>query len=78
MREVDFAHAMATHFWGPLRVAEAVVPDMRARGGGRIVNVASIGAIVAVPHLVPYSASKLALRGCRRDCAPSSRATASR
>jgi short-subunit dehydrogenase len=63
MREPDFAQAMATHFWGPLRVIEALLPSMRARGEGRIVNIASIGGIVAVPHLLPYAASKFALRG---------------
>jgi short-subunit dehydrogenase len=36
---------------------------MRARGDGRIVNVVSIGGKVAVPHLVPYAASKFALAG---------------
>jgi short-subunit dehydrogenase len=36
---------------------------MRARGAGRIVNIASIGGKVAVPHLAPYSASKFALVG---------------
>jgi short-subunit dehydrogenase len=36
---------------------------MRARGGGRIVNISSIGGRVAVPHLVPYCASKFALVG---------------
>jgi short-subunit dehydrogenase len=36
---------------------------MRNRCGGRIVNIASIGGKIAVPHLVPYSASKFALVG---------------
>jgi short-subunit dehydrogenase len=36
---------------------------MRARRAGRIVNVASIGGRLSVPHLVPYSASKFALVG---------------
>src|ERR1044072_2211816 len=36
---------------------------MRARGGGRIVNISSIGGKVAVPHLTPYSVSKVALTG---------------
>jgi short-subunit dehydrogenase len=59
----DFDEAMKTHFWGPLFTTLAVLPGMRERGGGRIVNVASIGGKVAVPHLVPYSASKFALVG---------------
>jgi short-subunit dehydrogenase len=41
----------------------AVLPHMRRAGGGRIVNVSSIGGRIAVPHLVPYSASKFALVG---------------
>ena len=36
---------------------------MRRRGEGRIVNIASIGGKISVPHLLPYSASKFALVG---------------
>lgn len=59
----DFEQAMAVHFWGPLYTTLAVLPQMRARRDGRIVNVSSIGGRIAVPHLVPYSASKFALAG---------------
>ena len=59
----DFEQAMAIHFWAPLYTALEVLPQMRARGEGRIVNISSIGGKVAVPHLVPYSASKFALVG---------------
>jgi NAD(P)-dependent dehydrogenase (short-subunit alcohol dehydrogenase family) len=63
MNESDFEEAMATNFWGPFHLVDAVVPGMRVRGGGRIANVSSIGGLVAVPHLLPYSASKFALTG---------------
>ena len=59
----DFEQAMAIHFWGPLYTTLAVLPQMRARRDGRIVNVSSVGGKIAVPHLVPYSASKFALAG---------------
>ena len=63
MNAEDFEHAMQTHFWGPLNTILAVVPEMRERQDGRIVNISSIGGKIAVPHLVPYSASKFALVG---------------
>jgi NAD(P)-dependent dehydrogenase (short-subunit alcohol dehydrogenase family) len=61
--EADFEDAMAIHFWAPLRAMEHVLPEMRDRGDGRIVNIASFGGRVAVPHLGPYCASKFALVG---------------
>ena len=36
---------------------------MRERGGGRIVNITSIGGKLGIPHLLPYSASKFAAMG---------------
>jgi NAD(P)-dependent dehydrogenase (short-subunit alcohol dehydrogenase family) len=59
----DFQHAMDVHFWGALHPIEAVLPHMKRRRAGRIVNIASIGGLVAIPHLAPYTASKFALVG---------------
>lgn len=59
----DFKKVMATNFWGPVYVTTAVLPQMRTRGSGRIVNIASIGGKVSVPHLLPYSCAKFALTG---------------
>jgi short-subunit dehydrogenase len=59
----DFEEAMRAHFWAPLYTTLAVLPEMRRRGEGRIVNISSIGGKIGVPHLVPYSASKFALVG---------------
>src|SRR5689334_1478188 len=63
MNREDFEKAMLAHFWGPLNTILAVLPEMRERGDGRIVNISSIGGKIAVPHLLPYSASKFALVG---------------
>lgn len=63
MNRDDFDHALKTHFWGPLNTILAVLPEMRQRRDGRIVNISSIGGKIAVPHLVPYCASKFALVG---------------
>jgi NAD(P)-dependent dehydrogenase (short-subunit alcohol dehydrogenase family) len=63
MGHEDYENAMATHFWGPLHMTLEVMPSMRRRGFGRIVNVTSIGGRIAVPHLAPYCASKFALVG---------------
>jgi NAD(P)-dependent dehydrogenase (short-subunit alcohol dehydrogenase family) len=59
----DFETAMAIHFWGPYYMMNAVLPEMKSRADGRIVNVSSIGGKIAVPHLAPYCASKFALVG---------------
>jgi NAD(P)-dependent dehydrogenase (short-subunit alcohol dehydrogenase family) len=59
----DFEDAMATHFWGPLHTTQAALPYLRQSESGRIVNISSIGGKIAVPHLLPYSASKFALTG---------------
>lgn len=59
----DYEHAMAVHFWGPLQLINAIAPHMKKRRQGRIVNITSIGGKVAVPHLLPYAASKFALVG---------------
>jgi NAD(P)-dependent dehydrogenase (short-subunit alcohol dehydrogenase family) len=63
MTREDFERAMRLHFWAPFELIAQIVPKMRVWGGGRIVNISSIGGKVAVPHLAPYSASKFALTG---------------
>ncbi|MCR5889741.1 SDR family oxidoreductase [Hymenobacter sp. J193] len=63
MDERDYEESMQVHFWAPFHTMQAVLPNMRRRGEGRIVNIASVGGKVAVPHLAPYCASKFALVG---------------
>jgi NAD(P)-dependent dehydrogenase (short-subunit alcohol dehydrogenase family) len=63
MTPEDFERAMRLHFWAPFELISQIVPEMRIWGGGRIVNISSIGGKVAVPHMAPYNASKFALTG---------------
>src|SRR5436190_15776043 len=63
MTREDFERAMRLHFWAAYELISRIIPEMRIWGGGRIVNISSIGGKVAVPHLAPYSASKFALTG---------------
>lgn len=58
----DYREAMDTNFYGPLRAMQALRPHLR-RSRGHILNVASVGGKVGVPHLAGYSASKFALVG---------------
>lgn len=57
----ELATQLDTNVLGVLRVIRAVVPVMRAAGGGTIVNVSSISGLVVLPLVGPYHASKWAL-----------------
>ena len=59
----DFEQALAVNYFGSLHTILAVLPQMRARKAGRIVNITSIGGKVAVPHLLPYASAKFAQVG---------------
>jgi len=63
MNQGDYAELMDIHFWAPYLLIEAFLPEFRKNGEGRIVNISSIGGKIPVPHLLPYTASKFALRG---------------
>ncbi|MDT7812831.1 MAG: hypothetical protein QOJ42_2747 [Acidobacteriaceae bacterium] len=59
----DFREVMDTNFFSGLHCTLAVLPQMLARREGAIVNITSIGGKIAVPHLLPYAASKFAAVG---------------
>jgi short-subunit dehydrogenase len=59
----DYDDTMKLHFWAPLYTSYAVLPEMRQRRAGRIVNISSIGGKIVSPHMVAYCASKFALTG---------------
>lgn len=60
---------MDTNFFGALNVTQAVLPLLRAQGGGHIVQISSMGGVVAFPSLGLYHASKWALEGMTESLA---------
>ncbi len=58
--------SLEVNLTGPFLCARAVVPGMKARGHGRIVNVASISATLGTPEASAYNASKWGLLGLTR------------
>lgn len=63
MTREDFEEAVSINFWGTVNTTLAVLPAMRARKSGRIVNITSIGGRISVPHLLPYNCGKFAVVG---------------
>lgn len=63
MTEADFAESVDIMLWGPVNVALAVLPRLRQRRSGHIGTVTSIGGLVSVPHLLPYSVAKFGAVG---------------
>ena len=64
IEEVPFAEfkaVMETNYFGALRCMQAVIPEMRKRQSGCIVNVTSVAGRIASAPLTPYMASKWAL-----------------
>jgi NAD(P)-dependent dehydrogenase (short-subunit alcohol dehydrogenase family) len=53
---------MDVNAWGTLLACKKVIPLMRKRGGGAIVNLSSINALAGIPNMIAYNASKGAIR----------------
>jgi NAD(P)-dependent dehydrogenase (short-subunit alcohol dehydrogenase family) len=65
----DFDRLMHVNCLSQLLAIQRVVPEMRRTGGGSIINVASVGALVALPNVSAYCASKSAVVGLTRSAA---------
>ncbi|MGW4890964.1 SDR family NAD(P)-dependent oxidoreductase [Kitasatospora sp. NPDC004240] len=63
LTEQDYRTAWEGMAMAPLRLALAVLPEMRARRDGAIVTVSSIGGRIPAPHLLPYVMAKFAATG---------------
>jgi NAD(P)-dependent dehydrogenase (short-subunit alcohol dehydrogenase family) len=57
----DFRDVMETNYFGPIRCIQAVLPSMRERRSGTIINVTSVAGIIALAPMAPYAASKFAI-----------------
>jgi short-subunit dehydrogenase len=63
MTRADFDEALGVMFWGTVHTTLAALEDMRDRGSGNIVNIASISGKISVPHLLPQVCAKSAVVG---------------
>lgn len=63
MSEEDEFHQMGTNYFGPVALTRLVMPSMRKKGRGKIINISSVSGMLAMPTMSSYSASKYALEG---------------
>lgn len=57
------AQQVGVNFLGPIHVMRAALPQMRAQGGGTIINITSIGGRITMPHNALYHGMKWGLEG---------------
>ncbi len=69
MNEQDWDRMMAVNLRAPAFLCKALVPQMRHRGGGSIINIGSIEGIGANPEHAAYCASKAGIHGLTRALA---------
>jgi len=61
--EEDVQLQFATNLYGPMHLTRLCLPGMRKKRAGHIINVSSVGGMMAMPTMGLYSASKFALEG---------------
>ncbi|MCW1957568.1 MAG: SDR family NAD(P)-dependent oxidoreductase [Mycobacterium sp.] len=69
LSEADARTQMDTNFFGALWITQAALPYLRAQRSGHIIQVSSIGGVLAFPNLGIYHASKWALEGMSQSLA---------
>jgi len=59
----DYDALVTLNLLVPMRLCQAVLPMMRARGYGQIVNIGSMVGMIPLPHVTGYAAAKSGLKG---------------
>jgi 2-deoxy-D-gluconate 3-dehydrogenase len=65
----EWNSVVTVHLTASFAMAHAVVPGMIERGGGKIINIASINCVMAVPNIIAYTAAKSGVAGLTRSMA---------
>jgi len=58
----DWKLSFETNFFGMLRTIRAILPSMKERKSGQIINTSSLGGLIAIPYQSHYSSSKAAIK----------------
>lgn len=66
LEEEQFDRVLRVNLKGPFLLGQAVARHMAKTGGGVIINMSSINAVVSSPHIVPYAVSKAGLNQLTR------------
>jgi NAD(P)-dependent dehydrogenase (short-subunit alcohol dehydrogenase family) len=66
----DYQRTMQLNYFGPVKLILKLLPSMRERGSGHIINVSTIGLQVNTPRFSAYVASKAALDAFSRSVGP--------
>jgi gluconate 5-dehydrogenase len=65
----EWNSVITVHLTASFAMAHAVVPGMIERSGGKIINIASLNCVMAVPNIIAYTAAKSGVAGLTRSMA---------
>ena len=63
MDHPSLTHLMEVNFFGPIFLSQLLMGHWRSRGYGRLINISSVGGMMAMPTMGAYNASKFAIEG---------------
>jgi NAD(P)-dependent dehydrogenase (short-subunit alcohol dehydrogenase family) len=71
MQQPEHRHDLtfAVNYWAPYIAIQESYPHMERRGGGAIINISSLAALLPIPEMLSYGTSKIALEHLTLDAA---------